>query len=470
MRLEDKIEEKGEFKFISAIEKEMVFKGSAIIVDGGKTEIILDIDDASEISNFFGKNFSLYANLNKFQHSIFTNCLIKSMPSFGKGEVKINVGASFLEIDNNIVSNIVNTLIEKDFPSLIGIKFSVDNIENWIPAHSSFKVEHLDGTKPLIVTYTPREPIIFYENSEFRVRLVFNYIIPGFPIIQDVTLSERAFFEIKKTNGNVCSQEDLFDYFYRIITLMYLYIGVPVSVKQVAVLFSKQGKNYWNPFFFQSHPYQEKISKLNWHEINIPFESVKYLDKNYQLVSKWYENFDRFLPSINLYISYLTTNNNTVENKFLWLAQAVEALHRRTSNLNRKMTFRQRVKDFIDPILDMLTGVSYEKYLPEEQVISEKNSLKDKLEVCTGKIVDFRNQLTHNDINSKKIDHKAALSLIALTSLLELILIVNLLKQCNLPDNIILGMLDEPHRHWFNLKRKTRHYILNYIETDILDL
>lgn len=486
MRIEQNIEEKGTFQFITKKEKAMSFKGTLYIKDGGKIKIILDVDDASPLQDFWGENFNLCAGLQKSNFSIFTNCLIRSMPVFGSGEVEINASEGILKIRDDIFTPIIESLKMKDFPDFMGIRFSVDNIENWIPANSSFKVDYPNKDKPLIVEYTPRDPITFYENDKFKIRLIFNYKIPGSPIIENITLSESAYFEICQINKENCNKQEIFEYFYKTLTLMYLCIGTPISAKRFEILFTNDTKNlYRSPLFFQSNPYQEEVENIKWNEINIPFNKIKFLENGYKFISVWYEKFDSILPSINLYISYLTTRNNSIENKFLWLAQAVEALHRRTSDkklmsdedflkmkeeilkscpdnykdwLEQKISygneigFRTRIKEFINPVANILKNVFND------------NQLDKKIKYCIKQIVSFRNQLTHNDINSKKLDYEIMLTLLTLTSLLELTLIFNLLKQCKLPDESISKLLCENFTTWKYLLNRTKTYISTYID------
>lgn len=486
MRIEQNIEEKGEFQFITTKEKVMSFKGTLYIKDGGRTKIILDVDDTSLLQDFWGKNFNLCANLQKSNSSIFTNCLIRSMPIFGKGEVEINASEGILKIHDDIFIPIRESLKIKDFPDFMGIRFSIDNIENWIPADSSFNVKYPNGNKVLTVTYTPRDPIIFYENNKFKIRLVFKYKIPGFPIIENIILSESAYFEICQIKKDNCNKQEIFEYFYKTLTLMYLCIGTPISAKRFEILFTNhKGELYSSHLFFQSNPYQEEVENIKLHEINISFDKINFLENKYKFISIWYEKFNSILPSINLYISYLTTRNNSIENKFLWLAQAVEALHRRTSDkklmpdecflkmkeeilescpdnhkdwLRQKIShgneigFRIRVKELINPVADIL-----------KNEIND-NQIDKKIKNCIKKIVSFRNQLTHNDINSKKLDYEIMLTLLTLTNLLELTLIFNLLKQCKLPDESISELISKNFTTWRYLLNKTKTYISTYID------
>ena len=49
------------------------------------------------------------------------------------------------------------------------------------------------------------------------------------------------------------------------------------------------------------------------------------------LVSKWFDNYDRLEPAIDLYFASRTQNQAFLQARVLWLAQALESLHRRTS-------------------------------------------------------------------------------------------------------------------------------------------
>ena len=92
------------------------------------------------------------------------------------------------------------------------------------------------------------------------------------------------------------------------------------------------------------------------------------------------------------------------------------------------------------------------------------NQIDKKIKNCIKKIVSFRNQLTHNDINSKKLDYEIMLTLLTLTNLLELTLIFNLLKQCKLPDESISELISKNFTTWRYLLNKTKTYISTYID------
>lgn len=428
MRLENYILDKGEFQFITQHNLDspaynLKLKGNVEIINSGKAMIILDIDEVSIIYDYFGNYFSLYANLNQHNHSIFSNCFITSMPSDGKGEVKISVGESFLEIDNTIICDIVDDLKKVDFPYLTGMRFSVDNLEYWIPANNNFNIDYPDSDEPLIIKYTPREPIILYQNDNLEIRLVFNYTIPSIPIIKSASVSETAFIEIRKLNNlKFMGKDELFDYLYRTISLMYLLIGIPVSIKYSKALFKtiNSERTYDAEFIFCSNPFCESLIKIDWHEINIRSGLIPFLNEKYRFISNWYNNFSKFLPSINLYISFQIVSNNNVENKFLWLAQSVEALHRRTSDkklmgdeefkhmcnsiiekcpdehkewLTQKISygnevgFRIRLKELLNPVLEILKEDCYAKYiyLNESEILHMKQNIDKKGKICIKK-------------------------------------------------------------------------------------
>ena len=127
-----------------------------------------------------------------------------------------------------------------------------------------------------------------------------------------------------------------------------------------------------------------------------------------------------------------------------WLEQKI--------SYGNEIGFRTRIKEFINPVANILKNVFND------------NQLDKKIKYCIKQIVSFRNQLTHNDINSKKLDYEIMLTLLTLTSLLELTLIFNLLKQCKLPDESISKLLCKNFTTWKYLLNRTKTYISTYID------
>ena len=68
---------------------------------------------------------------------------------------------------------------------------------------------------------------------------------------------------------------------------------------------------------------------LGWHDINFSLNDVIRINKEVDVFSTWMTRFDEISPSIELYRTYKKVNNKYSEINFLWMAQIIEALHRR---------------------------------------------------------------------------------------------------------------------------------------------
>ena len=50
------------------------------------------------------------------------------------------------------------------------------------------------------------------------------------------------------------------------------------------------------------------------------------------MMGKWFENYETFEPAFNLYFALRTQPSQFLDTKILWLTQALETLHRRSSD------------------------------------------------------------------------------------------------------------------------------------------
>ena len=79
----------------------------------------------------------------------------------------------------------------------------------------------------------------------------------------------------------------------------------------------------------QFAPWTERRPNIRWYRALFRYPEVA--DQIGDLVTKWFENYDTFTPALNLYFASRTQTQVFLDAKVLWLAQALETLHRRSS-------------------------------------------------------------------------------------------------------------------------------------------
>ena len=133
-------------------------------------------------------------------------------------------------------------------------------------------------------------------------------------------------------------------------------------------------------------------------------------------LNQWLERYDVLRSPFNLYFAARDSEGLFMENQFLMLAQALEALHRHSS---KKKPFDEETYDALKAALKAALGDEYQAWLKPKLDFGNELSLSDRLKdlfaivgnvfgdsidlaACVKQIRDTRNYLTHYSSSLKK--------------------------------------------------------------------
>ena len=116
------------------------------------------------------------------------------------------------------------------------------------------------------------------------------------------------------------------------------------------------------------------LKEVNWNTMMFRYRDIDSIEDT---INKWLNMYEVIDPSLDLYFSTIFSKDRYVKSHFLMLAQALEALHSRTSN--GKITFLERLKILCQEFIDM------------------KIYTQEEMDDFAKKIKDTRNYLTHYD-------------------------------------------------------------------------
>lgn len=489
MRL-DEIKENGKFQFIAKEGNSSYFWGMLFIEDGGKGRINLISDNVRSLPYTFYDKFSLAGELPTLGNCIFTECFINSQPAFGSGEINIVFSYALLELDDEVYRTQVETLKNKLDIKLNGIRFGLDNLDLWVNSSNVFNVKHDDKCKKISINCNMRDEISLYDNGSVVISVIFIYNYPGFPIIKSSVISETPYIEINKKNGGNFDKGELWEYLHKFISLMTILLGEETCIDSMKAIFiNDYGDRTLSMLVFQSDIFSKEKTSLNWHDININLDYLIKINKETKLIENWIDRFEDVAPSVELYGTYREINNNYAEINFLWMTQAVEALHRRTRDGNKlsiadyeKMcevlrgNCPEEYRDWLEPRLKYGNELSFKSRLDEfmEETINIIKSqehyssndgfrfLNRKTNKLINDIVRYRNYYTHYDPSIKKTNRERTFRLITLTSLLEIVLFIQLLNYMGLSGNILDNLFSQYQKKISRLLRRTLFLLKQY--------
>ena len=194
------------------------------------------------------------------------------------------------------------------------------------------------------------------------------------------------------------------------------------------------------------------------------FRYPDVVDRLEDVITKWFESYAKFEPAFDLYFASRTETSVFLDAKVLWIAQALEALHRRSSqetemledefkslielvsrscpenrrqwlkvklhNANQ-LTFRRRVRELVEPFKCWF------------------GSNKQRRRFIS-RVIDTRNYLTHFDQETTKHRAVGVEELFALHEKMEALFQLHLLRQVGLDHSSIASLVTENPR----LRRK----------------
>ena len=487
MRLEE-ITESGRFRFITKDGLSSDFFGQLEILDGGKGKIILSMVNPSLLPCNLGEQFNLIGNLHINNNCIFTDCFIVSQPGFGYGDVSIVFNYSLLKLDDDIFDNEIKALQSGKDIAINGIHFGIDNLDLWVITNDIFNIERCRESNKVSIICNMRDDIILYQDDIVIISVVFSYSWTGWPVIVNAKVSESPYIEINKKAG-IFSIDELWSYLHKFLSLMTLLLGKQTCINSMNAIHVNKEKRSYSRFIFKGDFLLKEQVSLSWHDINFSLNDVIKLNEEVKFFSNWMTRFEKIAPSIELYETYKIINSKYSEINFLWMAQSVEALHRRINDrkehpvvyyetmcnelraccpkeyltwleprlkYGNEISFKARLTDLLDDTRNILNNHSYDYH-------SIKLDFSDKkFGKFVSDIVRYRNYYTHYDPSMKNTNIDRAKKLIALSSLLELILLIQVLKFIGLTDKHFCIMLLKWHNKMGKLLRNTKFLLKNY--------
>lgn len=487
MRLEE-ITESGRFRFITKDGLSSDFFGQLEILDGGKGKIILSMVNSSLLPCNLGEQFNLIGNLLTNNNCIFTHCFIVSHPGFGYGDVSIVFNYALLKLDDDIFDNQIKALQSGKDIAINGIRFGIDNLDLWVIDNKVFSIEQSSENNEISIICNMRDDIILYQDDIVIISVVFSYNWTGGPVIRNAKVSESPHIEINKKEGKF-SIDELWNYLHKFLSLMGLLLGKETCIDSMYAIHVGKEKRSYSRFVFKGDFLPKEQVSLGWHDINFSLNDVIQLNEEVKLFSNWMTRFEIIAPSIELYRTYKIINNKYSEINFLWMAQVIEALHRRTNDRKERsavdyekmrnelmkccpkeylnwleprlkygneISFKARLTEFLNDTSNILNNQSCD-YFSIKFDFSDREFGK-----FVNDIVRYRNYYTHYDPSMKKTNLNRAKKLIALSSLLELILLIQVLKFIGLTDKYFGIIFSKWQNKMGKLLRNTKFLLKNY--------
>lgn len=231
-------------------------------------------------------------------------------------------------------------------PTFASVDFSVDGLSEWL-GRSAFKINIKERFEDHSITIEQQEPISCKLPDETSLEIKCEIKIPGsikYPIIE---LFQQAYITVTPPQPMTLRHYQKLS--HQITRFFSFLIG------KSAAIHSMVGETADD----QLHHSQKKVriyfkslngttkKDFSGHDMLLTYSKLG--SKFVPLLSAWMKNYDKLTPALHHHYSLQDDSHRYADTKFIAIAQAIEALHRRTHNTLKwpKEEYRKKLKDIL---------------------------------------------------------------------------------------------------------------------------
>lgn len=294
------------------------------------------------------------------------------------------------------------------------VKFSIEGLDEWLGISgikSSFSSDVM-----VSITYTPPKTIVIPLGDDLTLAIAWDSSIPvGGNRLKEAKITQAAYMHLECDEPRKI--EELLALIFKINNFMCFAINDTVTLRSVTAwskdVVSARPNNttFEKPIgvYGQTLPYADETPDIQFHEMlfGYGFIAPRFED----VMNKWLEACEESGPTINLYLASQAGKHAYQEWLFLSVAQALEVLHRRSSNETSMP--REEFTSLLDTVVSaspkarrnwLRTKLQYANELSLRKRLSklvkpfgELFGNESQRTTFIGRVTDTRNYLTHYD-------------------------------------------------------------------------
>ena len=349
MRIKEEFKGVGNF-WIPSVPEETVH-GILSISDGGNIELEITTGQLKDKDGTFNVTLERIVGYIQKNGSIpsipvtLDDCYYKILPTLGgNSKSLIRISRAFIRAQYN----------QDDIPSFNTLTFSVEGINDWVDT-SGIKVEYPSEKSPAIISYEPQEDITLNLHNDMQLLITWRPSLK-YSINKEAGISENIYFKLVSKESR---ELDEFTSVARKITeFLCFVINQTVCLDSMCAtsddLTQETGDGKIGPvpinIYYPSWPYAKNEPKIVWYDMLFKFKEIR--NDIEEVINNWIKSYEQYDSAFRLYFLAKMGAQTYLEEKFLTLAQGLEAYHQRI--ISRQVSLEDRITSIIKPFKDLI--------------------------------------------------------------------------------------------------------------------
>ena len=210
--------------------------------------------------------------------------------------------------------------------------FSVEGLDTWLTI-SGFETEldipHRKGQ----IHFNLPDDISIDLSGDFSLRFGFGLTFPSVSAVRTEAVVTQTVQAIVKVE-----EPQTIEYFsaiaFKLCNFLTLALDEAVCIQSMTGYIDREADgNLKNKvvaqIYGQCAPWTERKPKIRSHEALFLYPNI--INQQDATLVNWFENYEKYEPAFDLYFASKTYSSLVLDTKILWLTQALEALHRRST-------------------------------------------------------------------------------------------------------------------------------------------
>ena len=431
--------------FFTPTEPEKRYPGILKILDGGRIELHLTSEESAFVS--FDEVF-IGRLIGKIEGGFTTleDCSYETMNlSLGGGAATSLITARIAYIGMGMPE-------ERQFDQF---EFAVDELSEWY-GKSAFRP--VLGMKPsdCVIDFGMPSTVTCNLQEGVELEIGMKATFPGVVKYPVTELRQQACLTIK---ANSCKPLSFFiSLSHKITRFLALCIGHPVGIHSLRVSSKEEGEELrrWQDVYFQSLNNGTTAKKKRARAMLLSYSQIA--EQFSAMIQVWLDEYDTLMPALHHYFAVQDEGLAYNDTKFLAIAQALEAFHRRTLPGYRwsKAEFTKKLADIVGAVPE-----AEREWVKQRLCFGNELTLGERLAVLLEPFVEVfggqatvelmvkdtkntRNYHAHYDEKGEKKALKGA-ALVALVLRLQVLFTLCLLGRLGMPLDLALDLVKQPN-------------------------